>query len=163
MVSIYFLKEKKHVDGIGVYMSLALKYFLLNRLIRKVYRCIKWILWFVYMHTALAFKDIFSLKHWRKFKQEGKILKIIFQARFILAVTFRKLCSVPSFEYCIWTLIHNCSHQFTDNHLLGHYSHILISNVKLKWQQTILEAKVKVVIAPLNFYEESGVKKQYYC
>lgn len=69
---------------------------------------------------------------------------------------------VPSFEYCIWTLIHNCSHQFTDNHLLGHYSHVLISNVKLKWQQAILATKEKVVTAPLNPCKELGVEQQYY-
>lgn len=83
-----------------------------------------------------------------------------FPGQIYLAVTFRKLWSVSSFEYCIWTPIHNCSHQFTDNHLLGHYSHTLISDVKLKWQQTILTVEVKMKIAPLNSYK--GYKSNSY-
>lgn len=37
----------------GVLMNLVLEYFLLNKLIKKVSKCI---LWFVYMGKASAFK-----------------------------------------------------------------------------------------------------------
>ena len=40
----------------GVHMNLVLEYFLLNKLIKKVSKGIKCILWFVYMGKASAFK-----------------------------------------------------------------------------------------------------------
>lgn len=91
---------------------------------------------------VLALYKQLSLKLLEKKLKRVKYSKLFFLARFILAVTFRKLCSIPSSEDCIWTHIHNCSHQFTDNHLLGHYFHLLITSVKLKWQKIFLAAKV---------------------